>query len=139
QPVSNDTDFYSSTQTPYLTACTLLEKARVLGNQSSRYHAAQFLHAWRERGSPFRGGGELASSQSRTGAEAKRLQLLSVRNDADRDFCFAWNMCTRYKAELAAVHIESQWASALLGQAYSNKIAQIRHDDFVSTNNRTRN
>ncbi|UPX21008.1 uncharacterized protein EKO05_0011214 [Ascochyta rabiei] len=139
QPVSDDTDFYSSTQTPYLTACTLLEKARVLGNQSSRYHAAQFLQAWRERGSPFRGGGELAGSQSRTGAGAKRLQLLSVRNDADRDFCFAWNMCTRYEAELAAVHIESRWASALLGQAYSNKIAQIRHNDFVSSNDRTRN
>ncbi|KAK1919459.1 hypothetical protein P3342_013198 [Pyrenophora teres f. teres] len=28
QPVSEETDFYSSTQTPYLTACTLLEKAR---------------------------------------------------------------------------------------------------------------
>ncbi|CAE7192090.1 hypothetical protein PTTW11_07484 [Pyrenophora teres f. teres] len=40
QPVSEETDFYSSTQTPYLTACTLLEKARVLGNQSSQYHAA---------------------------------------------------------------------------------------------------
>ncbi|UPX21362.1 uncharacterized protein EKO05_0011548 [Ascochyta rabiei] len=139
QPVSDDTDFYSSTQTPYLTACTLLEKARVLGNQSSRYHAAQFLQAWRERGSPFRGGGELAGSQSRTGAGAKRLQLLSVRNNADRDFCFAWNMCTRYEAELAAVYIKSQWASALLGQAYSNKIAQIWHNNFVSSNDRTRN
>ncbi|KAE8872252.1 hypothetical protein PTNB73_03711, partial [Pyrenophora teres f. teres] len=76
QPVSEETDFYSSTQTPYLTACTLLEKARVLGNQSSQYHAAQFLQAWRERGSPFRGGGELAGSQSKmhTGASNDRTR-----------------------------------------------------------------
>ncbi|CAE7222330.1 hypothetical protein PTTW11_11526 [Pyrenophora teres f. teres] len=139
QPVSEETDFYSSTQTPYLTACTLLEKARVLGNQSSQYHAAQFLQAWRERGSPFRGGGELAGSQSKMHTGARCLQLLSVRDDADREFCFAWNMCTRYEAELAAVHIESRWASALLGQAYSKKIAQIRHNDFISSNDRTRN
>ncbi|KAK1911242.1 hypothetical protein P3342_011844 [Pyrenophora teres f. teres] len=116
QPVS-ETDFYSSTQTPYLTACTLLEKARVLGNQSSQYHAAQFLQAWRERGSPFRGGGELAGSQSKMHTGARCLQLLSVRDDADREFCFAWNMCTRYEAELAA----------------------IRHNDFISSNDRTRN
>ncbi|EFQ91138.1 hypothetical protein PTT_12114, partial [Pyrenophora teres f. teres 0-1] len=89
QPVSEETDFYSSTQTPYLTACTLLEKARVLGNQSSQYHAAQFLQAWRERGSPFRGGGERAGSQSMIYTEARRLQLLGVRDDADREFCFA--------------------------------------------------
>ncbi|KAK1912060.1 hypothetical protein P3342_012543 [Pyrenophora teres f. teres] len=76
-------------QTPYLTACTLLEKARVLGNQSSQYHAAQFLQAWRERGSPFRGGGELAGSQSKMHTGARCLQLLSVRDDADREFCFA--------------------------------------------------
>ncbi|CAE7019912.1 hypothetical protein PTTW11_02971 [Pyrenophora teres f. teres] len=139
QPVSEETDFYSSTQTPYLTACTLLEKARVLGNQSSQYHAAQFLQAWRERGSPFRGGGELAGSQSKMHTGARCLQLLSVRDDADREFCFAWNMYTRYEAELAAVHIESRWASALLGQAYSKKIAQIRHNDFISSNDRTRN
>ncbi|KAE8852590.1 hypothetical protein PTNB73_10535 [Pyrenophora teres f. teres] len=139
QPVSEETDFYSSTQTPYLTACTLLEKARVLGNQSSQYHAAQFLQAWRERGSPFRGGGELAGSQSKMHTGARCLQLLSVRDDADREFCFAWNMCTRYEAELVAVHIESRWASALLGQAYSKKIAQIRHNDFISSNDRTRN
>ncbi|UPX17235.1 uncharacterized protein EKO05_0007601 [Ascochyta rabiei] len=114
QPVSDDTDFYSSTQTPYLTACTLLEKARVLGNQSSRYHAAQFLQAWRERGSPFRGGGELAGSQSRTGAGAKRLQLLSVRNDADRDFCFAWNINDRTRNRYGKGQIRTEAVAALV-------------------------
>ncbi|KAK1914348.1 hypothetical protein P3342_007594 [Pyrenophora teres f. teres] len=118
QPVSEETDFYSSTQTPYLTACTLLEKARVLGNQSSQYHAAQFLQAWRERGSPFRGGGELAGSQSKMHTGARCLQLLSVRDDADREFCFAWNMCT----------LRSRASSP-----------QIRHNDFISSNDRTRN
>ncbi|KAK1912057.1 hypothetical protein P3342_012540 [Pyrenophora teres f. teres] len=92
-------------------------RKRVLGNQSSQYHAAQFLQAWRERGSPFRGGGELAGSQSKMHTGARCLQLLSVRDDADREFCFAWNMCTRYEAELAA----------------------IRHNDFISSNDRTRN
>jgi len=64
-----------------------------------------------------------------------------VRNDtdADHDFCFAWNIYIRYEVELVAVYIGSRWASALLGQAYSNKIAQIRYNDFISSNDRTRN
>ncbi|KAK7177487.1 hypothetical protein PSPO01_16461 [Paraphaeosphaeria sporulosa] len=139
QPVSDDKDLYASTKTPYLTACTLLEKARVLGNQSSLCHAALFIQAWRERGSPFRNEGELAGSQARIGTAARRLELPCVRDDVDGDFCFAYDLCTRCDTDMAAIHIESRWAAALLGQAYSRRTAQIRDEDHISSNDRTRN
>ena len=141
QPVSADADFYSSVQTPYITACTLLEKARVLGNQSSRYHAAQFLQTWRELGTPFRA--RLAERQyiptSQQQHDVVRLLGATRRDNPDRAFCFAWNMCTRYEGELAAVHIESRWVSALLGQAYTKKIKQIQDNDKKTSNDTTRN
>jgi hypothetical protein len=45
QPYAGDTDFFTGAKTPYYTACSLLEKARAMGNASSRVHAAQFLQA----------------------------------------------------------------------------------------------
>ncbi|KAK1920514.1 hypothetical protein P3342_008275 [Pyrenophora teres f. teres] len=136
QPVSEETDFTAPPK-PISQPAPFWRK-RVLGNQSSQYHAAQFLQAWRERGSPFRVAASSLAARARCIRELGACNF-SVRDDADREFCFAWNMCTRYEAELAAVHIESRWASALLGQAYSKKIAQIRHNDFISSNDRTRN
>ncbi|KAK7177962.1 hypothetical protein PSPO01_15993 [Paraphaeosphaeria sporulosa] len=100
QPVSDKTDLYTSTKTPYLTACTLLEKARVLGNQSSLCHAALFIQAWRERGSPFR-----------------NAWSFLARDEVERDFCFTYDLCTRCDTDMAAIHIESRWTAALLGQA----------------------
>lgn len=148
QPVSDDSsvDFYNAARTPYFTACTLLERARALGNHASRYHAAQFLQAWRERGSAFRSQGRPDGSQSSLDSDqsAKRksdqlLVLLGKKHAADFAFCFAWDMCNRSEGEMAAVHIEYRWAAALLGQAYVNKIAQIKQDDMSSSNDRTRN
>lgn len=136
QPISDKIDFYNAARKPYFTASAILTRARALGNQSSRYHAAQFLQAWRERGSPFRGSGGLAASQGTTTALS---QLLRSRDAADKAFCFAWDMCDRSEGELAAVHIEYRWAAALLGQAYINKVAQIRQKDLTSSNDRTRN
>ena len=136
QPVSDDFDFYSAARTPYFTACTLLARARALGNPYSRHHAAQFLQAWRERGSLFRLSSGLAGSQ---GKNALLLQLPRRRDAAEESFRFAWDMCNRSEGELAAVHIEYRWAAALLGQAYAKKTAQIRHNDLISSNDRTRN
>ena len=140
QPVSSDSDvdFYSAARTPYRTACTLLERARALGNQSSQYYAAQFLQAWRERGSPFRGHG-LAKCQSREDPSNTLIKGLLRPSRADWDFCFAWHMYNRSEGELAAVHIEYRWAAALLGQAYIKRVAQIRQEDSASSNDRTRN
>lgn len=141
QPVSPNADFYATARTPYRTSCSLLEKARALGNQPSRYHAAQFLQSWRELGTPFRGrlaGRQHEPSSQQPDALMQRLRP-KPKDNLDNAFCFAWNMCTRYEGELAAVHIEYRWVSALLGKAYADKMAQIRHNDFVSSNDRTRN
>ncbi|KAI8930570.1 hypothetical protein NX059_012181 [Plenodomus lindquistii] len=64
---------------------------------------------------------------------------LRWQDPTDRAFRFAWDMCTFSEGQLAAVHIEYRWAAALLGKAYEDKIAQIRRDDLMSSNDRTRN
>jgi hypothetical protein len=141
QPISDSADFYSTARTPYHTASTILDRARTLGNYASRYHAAQFLQAWRERGSPFRqgvGSYGLGSSDSLS-KEAAPLALSASQVAVDSAFSFAWDMCNRSEGELAAVHIEYRWAAALLGKAYVDKIAQLRHSDLASSNDRSRN
>jgi hypothetical protein len=139
QPIPDKVDFYTAARTPYYTASTILDRARTLGNNSSRYHAAQFLQAWRERGSPFRQG---ASGDGAGGDNQTRQALVGLSNRhsaVDSAFFFAWNMCNRSEGELAAIHIEYRWAAALLGKAYADKMAQLRQEDFTSSNDRSRN
>jgi hypothetical protein len=137
----NETDFYSAALTPYFTACTLLERARALGNQPSQCHAAQFLQAWRARGSPFRSRGVDASSQRGEISQFEQYPSTwtQLHDSADKAFCFAWDMYDRTEGELATMHIEYRWAAALMSQAYNTKIAQIKHNDSITSNDRTRN
>jgi hypothetical protein len=139
QRVSNDADFYTASPTPYFTACTILEKARALGNQSSRYYAAQFLHTWREQGTPFKAGTEDRQLLQASQLHQSVMSSASQQGNADSAFRFAWSMCRRYETALAAVHIGSRWAFALLGEAYAQKIQQIRQSDLAASNDRTRN
>lgn len=137
QPLREDNvDLCNATSAPYHTACTLLTRARALGNPASRYNAALFLQAWRQRGSPFRGRGQLAASQADSLTQYASTASLS---SAEKQFYFAWDMCDRAEGELAAVQIEYRWAAALLGQAYANKIAHIHNRDMDASNDRTRN
>jgi hypothetical protein len=48
-------------------------------------------------------------------------------------------MYDRTEGELATMHIKYRWAAALISQAYNTKIAQIKHNDSITSNNRTRN
>jgi hypothetical protein len=48
-------------------------------------------------------------------------------------------MYDRTESELATMHIEYRWAAALMSQAYNTKIAQIQHNDSITSNDRTRN
>lgn len=139
QPIPDKVDFYTAARTPYYTASILLDRARTLGNSSSRYHAAQFLQAWRERGSPFRQGTSVDGDRSNSQPQRALLGLLNGQSAVDSAFSFAWNMCSRSEGALAAVHIEYRWAAALLGKAYADKVAQLRQNDFTSSNDRTRN
>lgn len=137
QNVSGTADFYTASPTPYYTACGILEKARALGNQSSQRYAAQFLHAWREQGTPFK-----ATADDQQLLYASQIHLvvpLSQQVGVDSAFCFAWGMCRHYETALAAVHIGSRWALALLGEAYAQKVQQIRQSDFATSNDHTRN
>jgi hypothetical protein len=137
QPISENVDFYSAARTPYYTASTLVQRAPTLGKNAAQYHAAQFLQAWRERGLPFR---RAASSDRGTEDDPGSLLRL-LRNPAavDRAFYFAWDMCNRTEGELAAIYIEYQWAAALLGEAYVDKIAQLWYKDLTASNDRSRN
>ena len=44
QKLSAEADFFTASPTPYYTAANVLDKARALGNQASKYCAAQFLY-----------------------------------------------------------------------------------------------
>lgn len=105
QTYGDDTDFFTSAKTPYYTACSLLEKARAMGNASSWVYAAQFLQAWRKRGSLFpTKSNAMIASQDRGGTQS---QVRGRRRApaADNAFCWAWEMCNQSEGEIATVHI----------------------------------
>ena len=139
QPISDNVPFYSAARTPYYTASTLLERARTLGNHASRYYAAHFLQAWRERGSPFRRRARTDRPTEDDPGRRARLAPLHGQTAVDNAFSFAWDMCNHAEGELAAIHIEYRWAAALLGKAYVDKIAQLRHNDRTASNDSSRN
>ncbi|KAL5371659.1 hypothetical protein DPSP01_014104 [Paraphaeosphaeria sporulosa] len=135
----DDADFYTSTTAPYTIVRTLCKKAQALENTSSLVDALEFLVAWRRRGSPFRSEVELDSSQdNRISTTARQLQLSGGSTTLETEFCIAYRLCTRCDRDLAAVHIESRWAAALLGQADAGMRARIRADDAMTGGNRTR-
>src|SRR5207237_3233286 len=53
QPIEEHVDFYCYASTPYLTASSMLDKARAIGNATSQASAAAFLRSWRSHGTPF--------------------------------------------------------------------------------------
>lgn len=99
----------------------LLDKARVLASTKAQYNARQFLLSWRERDTLFYG--------RAAGSQAHQLVSFQKHDAIDADFYSAWNRCTSYKNVLEAVHIKYRWAEALLGRAYTNKIAQIEQNN----------
>lgn len=137
--VDSDRVFYTSTNTPYAKATSFLAKARQFGNASSQYNAQQFLQNWRRQGTPFVG-----RSSDRQSLEQSQMVVAvssggSLEDKVNRDFCFAWDMCTKYETAMAAVHISARWAMALLGQAYVRKIEQIQLEDKRASRDVTRN
>lgn len=139
QTVSGSAVLYSASTTPYHTACMILEKARTLGNSSAQCNAAQFLQTWRQQGTPFQTRAEVRSLQSHAHLQQELVASASQGSSPDSAFSFAWDMCKVYGQELAAVYIGSRWALALLGEAYTQKIRQIRQQGWISSNDRTRN
>ncbi|KAL5370742.1 hypothetical protein DPSP01_014689 [Paraphaeosphaeria sporulosa] len=120
QPVGEGSDFYQKTESPYLTASTMLAKAREVGSKSTWPNLAAFLQAWREYGTPVPGpGSAVASSQTamqlRPGGGAYAFQQSY------------YTSCV-YKQRLATVIIEYRWAMAFLGRAYHAEIRE-RGDD----------
>lgn len=141
QPYGDDADFFAGARTPYYTAFSLLEKARAMGNASSRVHAARFLQAWRKCGSPFHTESNAIVASQGLSAIQSQVRGTHRVNAADKAFRFAWEMCNQSEGEMATVHIKYRWAAALLGQVYQNKIEQISESDkgVVTINARSRN
>jgi hypothetical protein len=119
----------------------LLDKAREMGNASSQVHAAQFLQAWRKQGSLFHSESNAIMASQDFCSTQSQVRSRRRMNAADDDFRFAWNMCNKSEGDMATVHITYRWAAALLGQAYQNKIEQIRENDkeMVVSATRSRN
>ena len=129
QPYAGDTDFFTGAKTPYYTACSLLEKARAMGNASSRVHAAQFLQAWRKRGTPFRNESNAIMASQDFGSTQTQMRSRRRFDATENAFCSAWEKCNQSESEMATAHIGYRWVFALLGKAYNTKIEQIRERD----------
>lgn len=140
QPVKGDTDLFSSTQTPYVKASAMLEKAQSIGNLSSRASAAAFLRSWRAQGTPF--AQESSDTHRPMGATAanRRLGLTqpgpqpqpqpsTASTIPATTLASAWSLCDRYEQELDIMHIRYRWAMAFLGKVYTEKMSQIRLQD----------
>ena len=121
--------FDSVVPTPYVKALTMLEKARSIGNATSRASAAAFLRSWRTHGTPFTCDSRTASGSA---ADASSGPLRIVPQDASMSsrpvsvLASAWDLCDRYEQELDVMHIRYRWAMAFLGKAYIEKMDEIR-------------
>jgi hypothetical protein len=141
QKTCEDDDLMTTAANPYTTATGMLEKARAVGNHTTRYHTAAFLSAWRRRGSPFElanAGAPVASSPAASVASTVVQPTTSdivswvpsscPTRAVDADFCSAYQLVSYYEYRLAAVHIEYRWAMAFLGRAYANKVASLQRE-----------
>lgn len=136
QPVKGETDLFSSTQAPYVQAAAMLEKARSIGNASSRASAAAFLRSWRVQGTPFEqasattpSSAPAASAASNHSGITQMQPLSSTARTSAATLVSAWSLCDRYEQELDVMHIRYRWAMAFLGKVYTEKMAQIREED----------
>jgi hypothetical protein len=131
--------FIYSVPSPYATACTLLEKAQLVGNPTSQASAAAFFQSWRKHGTPFAAPEPLAIrtltstrprfSSSQSCVSAMHQNVLSA----------AWEFCDRYEQEIDVFHIKYRWAMAFLGQAYAAKVDEIKKADAAVSNDTTHN
>jgi hypothetical protein len=135
----NSEPFIYSVPSPYATACTLLEKAQLVGNPTSQASAATFFQSWRKHGTPFAAPEPLAIrsltstrsrfSSSQSCVSAMHQNVLSA----------AWEFCDRYEQEIDVFHIKYRWAMAFLGQAYAAKVDEIKTADAAVSNDTTHN
>ncbi|KAH5722002.1 hypothetical protein HBI17_253590 [Parastagonospora nodorum] len=139
QKTGEDNDLMTTAANPYTTATGMLEKARAVGNYTTRYHTAAFLSAWRRRGSPFEHAktGALVASSLAESVDSTVVQPTTSDvvfwnpsscpiRAVDADFCSAYQLVSYYEYRLAAVHVEYRWAMAFLGRAYANKVASLQ-------------
>lgn len=127
--------FYHATKAPYATALGMLNKARAIGNAKSQASAAAFLKSWREYGTPFVAqdpeAGRLPPSSSRRPLRWAQKSLFGHLSHSA--LASAWRLCDRYEQELDVMHIKYRWAMAFLGQAYAEKIDEIKRLDAASS------
>lgn len=129
-------NLFESVPTPYVKASTMLEKARSVGNETSRASAAAFLRSWRTHGTPFAydsGTASGSAADDRSGplriasqAWASQTQDAPVSGRSVSVLASAWDLCDRYEQELDVMHIRYRWAMAFLGKEYVEKMDEIR-------------
>jgi hypothetical protein len=132
----DDSDvFYHASKTPYATASAMLDKARAIGNAKSQVSAASFLESWRTYGTPFVAqGSEASQPPPRAASRSLPWKTKTSSQDASRSaIASAWRLCDRYEQELDVMHIKYRWAMAFLGQAYAEKIEEIKRQDAASS------
>jgi hypothetical protein len=135
----NSEPFICSVSSPYATACTLLEKAQLVGNPTSQASAAAFFQSWRKHGTPFAAPEPLAI-RSLTSTRSRFPSSQSCVSAMHQNvLSAAWEFCDRSEQEIDVFHIKYRWAMAFLGQAYAAKIDEIKKADAAASNDTTHN
>lgn len=135
QDTGKGADLYSTAAHPYLTATSMLERARGLGSPPAQRYTAAFLQTWRRRGSPFPIATQATTPSSSATLLATQVALQprnstrALASGIDDAFLHAYQLVDHYEQRLAAVHIEYRWAMALLGRAYAGKITELQQVD----------
>jgi hypothetical protein len=135
----NSEPFIYSVPSPYATACTLLEKAQLVGNPTSQASAAAFFQSWRKHGTPFAAPEPLAIRSLTTTRSRFSSSQSCVRAMHQNVLSAAWEFCDRYEQEIDVFHIRYRWAMAFLGQAYAAKVDEIKKADAAASNDTTHN
>lgn len=138
QPIEGE-DFYNHVRMPYTIVCAMVDKARAIGNSSSQTSAAAFFQSWRQHGNPFAAYEALESRSLPSTRNGERPSQRSLANTHQNVLTSAWDFCDRYEQQVDMMHIKYRWAMALLGQAYVNKIEEIKREDAAASNDTTHN
>lgn len=127
--------FWDAMSSPYETATSLLQKARLAGGDSAWEDAADFIKTWRRTGTPFKDdfAHSLASTQvKRTSAAVLypwNRESPSPTKSVDKMLRFAFDMADHFEKKTVMTQLQYRWAMAFLGYTYAKKRKALEEED----------
>jgi hypothetical protein len=110
-------DLFHTAKLPYVTANTMLQCARAIGNDTAKSHAACFVQNWRRSGNPL---------LLEAGSSAAVQGAVSLHARARDPFDLEWSAVTISETVSATAGVVYRWAMASLGRRYQRKIDELK-------------